>query len=138
MTIPDTAQRFLFENTDIRGERVGLSSSLQAAFEPHAYPSAIRRLLGEMAAAGRLAEHDPEVPGHHEPAGALERAGFRTDGSNAPISAPSAPSPGGKEEPADDVGLQALLPDGQLVITVDPVKGKRYQGIVPLEKSSTG
>ncbi len=132
MTIPDTAQRFLFENTDIRGERVGLSSSLQAAFEPHAYPLAIRRLLGEIAAAAVLLSTTLKFQGTMS----LQAR------SNGPVSVLMVECTDQrtfraiarwKEEPADNADLQTLLPDGQLVITVDPVKGKRYQGIVPLE-----
>lgn len=32
-----------------------------------------------------------------------------------------------------DAGMQELMPEGVLTLTVDPVKGQRYQGIVALE-----
>ena len=35
-----------------------------------------------------------------------------------------------------DANIQTLLPDGNLVITIDPTKGKRYQGFIPLEHAT--
>lgn len=132
MTISDTAQRFLFENTDVRGERVELNSSLQSAFEPHAYPTAIRCLLGEMAAAAVLLSTTMKFEGSTSLQARsngsvsllmVECTNQRTFRSIARW----------KKEPVDNADLQVLLSDGQLVITVDPVNGKRHQGIVPLK-----
>ena len=33
-------------------------------------------------------------------------------------------------------GLEQLLPGGQLAITIEPDKGQRYQGVVPLVDNS--
>ncbi len=37
-----------------------------------------------------------------------------------------------------DAGMQELMPEGVLTLTVDPVKGQRYQGIVALEGEPGG
>ncbi|MCK5894025.1 MAG: Hsp33 family molecular chaperone HslO [Endozoicomonadaceae bacterium] len=132
MTISDTAQRFLFENIDVRGERVELNSSLQSAFEPHAYPIAIRRLLGEMAAAAVLLSTTLKFDGSMS----LQA---RSNGSVSVLMVECTNQrtfrsiAHWKEEPADNADFQMLLSDGQLVITIDPVQGKRHQGIVPLK-----
>ena len=44
--MPDYAQRFLFDDTDIRGETVSLGDSYRAVVNNHAYPPAVARLLG--------------------------------------------------------------------------------------------
>lgn len=43
----DTLQRFIFENAPIRGELIHLGESYQTIGDQHAYPPAIKRLLGE-------------------------------------------------------------------------------------------
>lgn len=55
-TLPgkDLLTRFLFENTDIRGELVHLDDSWQAVLQRHSYPAPIRRLLGQTLAAVAL------------------------------------------------------------------------------------
>ena len=50
----DYAQRFIFDDTDIRGELVHLEHSMQAVMAHHAYPAAVRQLLGEFLAASVL------------------------------------------------------------------------------------
>ncbi len=134
MTQTDSAQRFIFENTDIRGERVQLEQSLQDAFAPHAYPEMIRVLLGELATTAVLLSSTLKFEGSMTlqarstgPVSLLmvectDKHTFRgvarwSDEQLSPT----------------DTDIHSLLENGQLVITVDPTKGKRYQGIVPLE-----
>ena len=52
--MPDTLQRFLFDDTDIRGELVALEQSYQQALSNHDYPPAAATLLGEFLAAAAL------------------------------------------------------------------------------------
>ncbi|MCL6271165.1 Hsp33 family molecular chaperone HslO [Sansalvadorimonas sp. 2012CJ34-2] len=139
MTQSDSAQRFLFENTDMRGERVQLDQSLQDALAPHAYPDAIRTLIGEMASAAVLLSTTLKFEGtltlqarSNGPVSVLmvectDKRTFRAiarwdDAQLSPT----------------DIDLHALLPEGQLVMTIDPVKGKRYQGIVALTGDTLG
>ncbi len=133
MTQSDSAQRFLFENTDMRGERVRLDQSLQETLAPHAYPEAIRAMIGEMASAAVLLSTTLKFEGtltlqarSNGPVSVLmvectDKRTFRSIAhwDDAQLS------------PTDN-DLHSLLSDGQLVITIDPAKGKRYQGVVPL------
>ncbi len=50
----DTLQRFIFEDAPIRGELVQLAATWQAVTERQAYPAPLRKLLGELMAAGAL------------------------------------------------------------------------------------
>lgn len=56
VTLPgkDLLTRFLFENTDIRGEIVHLDDSWQAVLQRHSYPAPVRQLLGQTLAAVAL------------------------------------------------------------------------------------
>ncbi len=129
----DVAQRFIFENTDIRGERVQLDSSLQEALAPHAYPQVIKDLLGELAAAAVLLSTTLKFEGRMT----LQAR------SSGPVSLLMVECTNERtfrgvanwdeQLLSADSDLKALLPDGHLVITIDPNKGRRYQGLVPLE-----
>ncbi|WP_417539790.1 Hsp33 family molecular chaperone HslO, partial [Marinobacter sp.] len=50
----DYTQRFLFENTDVRGEWVGLERSYAEVLAKHSYPEPVAQLLGELLAAAAL------------------------------------------------------------------------------------
>ena len=51
MNNADFKQRFLFPETDIRGELVRLDESLEAILGTHDYPLAVQGLVGEAVAA---------------------------------------------------------------------------------------
>lgn len=50
----DSLQRFLFENTPVRGHLVHLDATWRAVLERHDYPEPLRSMLGELMAAGAL------------------------------------------------------------------------------------
>ena len=54
MNNADFKQRFLFPETDIRGELVRLDESLEAILGTHDYPLAVQGLVGEAVAAVAL------------------------------------------------------------------------------------
>ncbi|WP_263081614.1 Hsp33 family molecular chaperone HslO [Endozoicomonas sp. Mp262] len=130
MSTTDSVQRFIFENTDIRGERVCLQASFEDALAAHDYPLPVKRLLGELVAASVLLSTTLKFSGlmslQVKGTGPLsllmvectERKSFRA----------LARFSGDCEEG----GIEKLIGQGQLVITIDPDKGQRYQGIVPL------
>ena len=131
MSNKDKAQRFLFENSDIRGELVSLDNSFAEAVTAHGYPAPIKKLLGEFAAASILLGSTLKFEG-------LMTLQAKGDG---PLSLLMVECTDKKtfralarfdEEEITDEGLW----QGTMVITIDPVKGKRYQGIVPLNKGS--
>ncbi len=135
MSNPDQIQRILFEQIDVRGVVVGLETSYQEVLARHDYPPVLQRVLGEMLAAvsmlsatlkfdGRLllqAEGEGQVKmlmaecNRHQDL----RAIARYDG-----------------ELGDDLSFDQLLQNGRIALTIEPEKGQRYQGVVPLENET--
>ena len=50
----DTLQKFIFDNAAVRGEFVEISDTWREIQQHHAYPAAVKTLLGEMVAAAAL------------------------------------------------------------------------------------
>lgn len=50
----DQIQRFMFDQTNVRGEIVTLSTAYNEVLDRHAYPPAVNQLLGELLAAVAL------------------------------------------------------------------------------------
>lgn len=131
----DQIQRFIFDDTNVRGEIVTLESTYSEVIEKQAYPPAVARQLGEMLAAVALLTETVKLDGTLS----LE---VRGQGALSLLMAES--NPGGElraiarldedaDLPADDASFKELVGDGQLVITLDPNEGNRYQGIVALD-----
>lgn len=142
MTDHDTIQRFLFEQTDVRGEIVSLESAFQNAFSQQNCPLELKKLFGEFLSGAALLSEVLKFDG-------VLTLQARGDGS-IPLIMAEATSSGdlrgiirtsetNNTSFFDDVNNDTLrpLPDiignGVLVITIDPAKGERYQGIVPLD-----
>ncbi|WP_257296668.1 Hsp33 family molecular chaperone HslO [Endozoicomonas sp. YOMI1] len=130
----NAVQRFIFENTDIRGEIVSLNHSYVDALAAHDYPEVVRRLLGELVASALLLSTTLKFDG-------LLTLQARGDGplTLLMVECTDQRSFRAVAQFKDDLSagaLQELLGKASLLITVDPVKGKRYQGIVPLEKET--
>ncbi len=128
----DTLQRFIFEHAPIRGELVQLAATWQAVTERHVYPAPLRKLLGELMAAGALLAATLKFEGtlilqlHGNgpvklivvecAAGHAMRATAKWEGT--------------LPEAGD---LRALLGSGRFVINLVPESGKQsYQGVVDL------
>lgn len=128
----DNSQRFLFDDTDVRGELVSLRDSYAQVLAKHPYPQPVAELLGEMLAAAALL------------VGTLKFDGMLVlqARSSGPVPLLMVECTSARElrgiaryeaeqvEASD--GLQQLMPDGLLTLTVDPSQGQRYQGIVTL------
>ncbi|WP_106478709.1 Hsp33 family molecular chaperone HslO [Phytohalomonas tamaricis] len=136
----DHIQRFLFDDTNVRGELTVLHESYKDVLVRHNYPDVVSRQLGELLAAVALLTATVKLDGVLS----LEIRG------NGPVSLLMAESnPGTGEEaqrlraiarfdehaalPDDKATLPELMGDGHIVITLDPSDGQRYQGIVALE-----
>lgn len=129
----DTLHRFLFENLAVRGELVHLDATWQAVLENHNYPLPVQKVLGELMSAVSLLMATLKFNG-------LLIAQIQGDGpvsllvvegsSDKTLRATASL----KEEQNDftDESLQGLFGDARLVITLEPEKGERYQGIVAL------
>lgn len=134
----DQIQRFLFDRTNVRGEIVTLEQAYQDVLDRHRYPPAINHLLGELLAAVALLTDTVKLDGTLS----IE---VRGQGALALLMAES--NPGGElraiarlaenaELSTADTSFQELIGDGQIMITLDPRDGQRYQGIVALEHDS--
>ncbi|GGJ95359.1 Hsp33 family molecular chaperone HslO [Pseudomonas matsuisoli] len=129
----DLTQRFLFDDTDVRGELAGLDDSYQHVLAKHPYPEPVAQLLGELLAAASLLLGTLKFEGllvlQARSSGAVplimvECSSEREVRGIARYHA---------EQIAPGANLRDLMPEGVLTLTVDPRAGQRYQGIVPLE-----
>lgn len=129
----DFTQRFLFDDTDVRGELVGLEASYQHVLAKHAYPQPVAQLLGELLAAASLLVGTLKFEGllilqaRSEGAVPLLMVECSSEGDVRGIARYHA------EQINADAGLAELMPEGVLAMTIDPTQGQRYQGIVALD-----
>jgi molecular chaperone Hsp33 len=131
----DFTQRFLFDDTDVRGELASLEQSYAHVLAKHTYPPAVAELLGEMLAAAALLVGSMKFDGllilQARSSGPLpllmvECSSERQVRAIARYHA---------EQIEPGAGLRELMPEGLLTLTVDPRVGQRYQGMVALQGS---
>ncbi|MCU1751892.1 Hsp33 family molecular chaperone HslO [Pseudomonas sp. 6D_7.1_Bac1] len=133
--LPDTdyTQRFIFDDSDTRGELVALERSYAEVLAKHPYPEPVAQLLGELMAAAALLVGTLKFDG-------LLILQARSDG---PVSLLMIECSSEREirglarydadNIAADATLADMMPNGVLALTVDPTQGQRYQGIVDLD-----
>jgi molecular chaperone Hsp33 len=127
----DTSQRFMIDDSSIRGEWCRIESTYQAVIAKHDYPLAVRGLLGEMMAAATMLSSTLKFEG---------RLTLQARG-DGPLKLATVECTHDKHLRAiarwqgetDDLTFNQLLDSAHLAITIEPTKGKAYQGIVPLE-----
>ncbi len=121
MSHSDQSQRFLFDDTDVRGEMVDLERSYSEVLAKHPYPEPVAQLLGEMLAAASLLcgtlKFDGLLVLQARSSGAvpLLMVECSSDRQVRGLARYSAESIGA------DAGMQELMPEGVLTLTVDPV-----------------
>lgn len=128
-TSADQLQRFSFDDTVIRGEIAHLNTTYQEVLNRHQYPDRVARPLGELMVATALLSTtlkfkgritlQVRLPGNVS----LLQAETDEQGQLRAIARYDT------EQPLDTL----ILTDGQLVITLEPEQGQRYQGIVAIE-----
>ena len=133
-TSTDLAFRFLFEEADVRGEAVTLHHSLQDILDAQPYGHTVRQLLSEFAASVVLISNNLKYDGKITLQG-------RSDGPLSLIVAECSSEGQLRGIARGDLsssleGLDDLLPEGIITLTIDPTDGKRYQGIVACQKPS--
>ncbi len=129
----DFTQRFIFDNTDVRGELASLEESYAHVLAKHTYPEPVAALLGELLAAASLLVNTLKFDG-------LLVLQARSKG---PIPLLMVECSSDRElraiarYEADQIHsgatFQELMPEGVLALTVDPNEGQRYQGLVALD-----
>lgn len=138
MSSKDLTHRFIFDQTDIRGEITSLESSYREAFAHQSFPHTLRPLFGEFLAAASLLSEILKFEGiltlQAKGSGDIGLIMAETDhqGHVRGIIRMREDYQAEDEERFSP-HLADLLPDGQLVITIEPNKGERYQGIIALE-----
>lgn len=140
MQTNDLIQRFLFDDTDIRGEVTTLESAYQGALSHQSLPDGLALVFGEFLAAASLLSEvlkfegilTLQARGDGDVAIIMAEASHKGDVRGIVRLNPELDAP----PPLTDFSLRALLGEGLLTITIDPEKGKRYQGIVPIEKDA--
>ncbi|MBP5980658.1 MAG: Hsp33 family molecular chaperone HslO [Halomonas sp.] len=131
----DQIQRFMFDQTNVRGEIVTLATAYHEVLTRHAYPPVVNELLGELLAAVALLTDTIKLDGTLS----IE---VRGQGVLSLLMAES--NPGGELRaiariaedshlPSERTSFRELVGEGQIVITLDPREGNRYQGIVALD-----
>lgn len=134
MASQDILQRFTFDHTHVRGELVGLRQTLTDIYKRQSYPEPVNNLLGELLVAAALLSATVKIEG-------LLSLQIQTDGPVRLLQAESTHD--GKlrgiarmDETVDLTEGELLGEKGQLIITIEPNQGRRYQGIVALEQGS--
>lgn len=135
----DHCQRFIFSDMPIRGERVQLSQTLQTILGQHEYPMAIQHHLADMLCAVTLLSATLKFEG---------KLSIQAQGEG-PLTMMLAECTHNKEVrataqwntetewPENSLSFpEALGKNSRLAVTITPTKGKRYQGVVPLNSPS--
>ncbi|MCP1339207.1 Hsp33 family molecular chaperone HslO [Idiomarina sp. M1R2S28] len=130
----DQLSRYTFEEHDVRGELVQLTSSYQTLLRGHDYPAPVQELLGQMMAAVSLLTATLKFEGHI----AVQLQG---DGplNFIAVNGNHNQELRGIARLKSELGatdLQSMIGKGQLVITLTPDTGERYQGVVSADADS--
>jgi len=135
MTDSDILNRFLFKNSDVRGEIITLQDSYQEALSKSEIPPEITNLIGEfMAAAGLLTatlkfEGIITLQARGEGPVELLMADITHQHNLRAVTQVADNADLSSSDIRDLIGH-----NGHLNITIDANKGDRYQGIVPLDQ----
>jgi len=129
----DTLRRFLFENLAVRGELVHLDATWQAILERHDYPRPVQKVLGELMSAVSLLiatlKFNGQLIAQIQGDGPVSL--LVVEGTSQKTLRATANMKEGAEV-SSAATMQQLFGHARLVITLDPEKGERYQGIVTL------
>jgi len=132
---PDSLQRFLFEQTHVRGEMVHLDESWRTVLEHHDYPPPLRAVMGELMAAAVLLAATLKLKGslilQVQGKGPVTLLVVECDGDlNVRATAKW-------QGELEGIGFAQMVGDGRFAITLDPRDGgQTYQGIVELDGGS--
>lgn len=124
----DLLHQFSFDGTDVRGEMVQLEAAFQDVVERHNYPSIVANALGELMAATALLSANLKF------AGRLTLQ-IRLSGSIRILQAETNEQGQLRAIARFDDSLEQEdlnFVDGQLVITIEPEQGQKYQGITAI------
>jgi len=131
----DTLNRYLFDNMHVRGELVQLSKSYQHIIKNHNYPVGVRLLLGESMAATCLLTATLKFEGDitvqlqgDGPVGYMSVNGDNNQQMRGTARLVDT------EKANEAHSLPELIGKGNMIITIKPIQGEAYQGIVALDQ----
>ncbi|WP_392385421.1 Hsp33 family molecular chaperone HslO [Marinomonas primoryensis] len=126
-------QRFSFDNTNVRGERVLLNSAYQEIIKRKQYPLSLEKLLGEFVAAIALLRDIVKIDGvlSIQAKGNGFLSTLMTECDEHQNLRGIAQWDESQDVP-DTFSLKDVLEGGYLAITIQPRNGQRYQGIVEI------
>ncbi|MBB5319589.1 Hsp33 family molecular chaperone HslO [Marinobacter oulmenensis] len=132
MASRDQFQRFIFENSQIRGAWVQLGESFREITGQAPYPEAVSGLLGESLAASVLMSSSLKFQGtlSLQAAGEGSLSTLMTECTHDRYIRGLARF---NEQAMTGETLNELLGAGRMAITITPEQGQRYQGVVPRE-----
>ncbi len=132
----DCLQRFIFDNAPIRGEWVSLQESWQEVLNRRQYPTAIRRVLGQMMGAAALLTATVKISGRlvlqirSEGPVSLMMVECTSDNTLRAFAQWDG-------DIADEAGLADLAAQGTMAITIEVAGAKQpYQGVVSVQGNS--
>lgn len=126
-------QRFSFDGTNVRGERVFLNSAYQEIIKRKEYPLPLEKLLGEFVAAIALLRDIIKIDGvlsiQAKGHGFLSTLMTECDENQ---NLRGIAQWDDTQEIPEVISLKEVLAGGYLAITIKPRNGQRYQGIVEI------
>ncbi len=131
----DKIIRFIFDNHGVKGEILSLKHSTNSLFENHSYPSCIKSLLCEMAAAALLTaapvkDRSKVMLQLKSDSGPLDYALINVNEDLSFYGSAAL-----REEAQDDLPFEKLCPgDAVLVLSIFSQNDTRWQGVVPVSK----
>jgi len=132
----DQIHRFIFNDHGIRGQLVKLSNSIKRILQSHQYPEPLADLLQQTATVSLLLATTLKFEGKIS----LQ---LQTESEMKMLVVQTTHKLGfrglvrfDENTNFSDKTFAELVDNGHMSITIEPSKGKRYQGIVPLDKSS--
>ncbi|KJY78379.1 molecular chaperone Hsp33 [Vibrio coralliilyticus] len=124
--------RYLFEDLSVRGELVQLDEAYQRIISSKEYPAPLQKLLGELLVSTTLLtatlKFEGSITMQLQGDGPVSLAVINGDHDQKIRGVAR-----WEGDIADDANIHDMLGKGHLVITIDPKKGERYQGIVGLD-----
>jgi molecular chaperone Hsp33 len=129
----DVSQRFIFDDTDIRGDIVSLSGCFKEIITDNDYPPGVAALLGEFLVASVLMSSTIKFEGR-----LVLQARGKGDLSLLMAEVTHDRQIRGIARYKQDVStpdMQTLFAGGALAVTIEPANGERYQSLVPIAGS---
>ncbi|MRX28213.1 Hsp33 family molecular chaperone HslO [Kangiella sp. HZ709] len=134
----DNIQRFSFAELPIRGEIISLTKTIDTICDQHQYPKEVRHLLAESLAACCLLADIIKIEGRVslqlQSASVIKLLLVECDNQGRMRGLLHINEEYEHLINSDPFNFKQWVANGQLAITIDPDKGQRYQGVVPLDQ----